>query len=67
MSKTDYDFKETAHFLDDCVPLSEIHDDVLMAMHLLSAPKQYLTRKTRTEIWQTLMPCAAFIDPIAPK
>lgn len=67
MSKTNYDFRETASFLDDCVPLSDMYEDVLMAMHLLSAPKRYLTKKKRAEIWHTLLTCADFIDTIAVK
>ena len=67
MSKTRYDFKEAANFLNDCVPLSDMYEDVLTAMHLLSAPKRYLTKKKRTEIWHTLLTCADFIDTIAPK
>lgn len=67
MSKTNYDFRETASFLDDCVSLSDMYEDVLMAMHLLSAPKRYLTKKKRAEIWHTLLTCADFIDTIVPK
>ncbi|MDE7427557.1 MAG: hypothetical protein K2M79_07140 [Muribaculaceae bacterium] len=64
---TRYDFKEATCFLNECVPLSDMYEDVLMAMHLLSAPKRYLTKKKRAEIWLTLMTCADFLDTINPK
>lgn len=67
MSRTRYDFKEAAYFLNDCVPLSDLYEDVLDAMQLLSEPKQHLTRKKRAEIWHTLLTCADFLETITPK
>ena len=67
MSKQRYDFREATAFLNDCVPLSDIYEDVLEAMHLLSAPKRYLTKDKRAEIWHTLLTCADFLDTIIVK
>lgn len=67
MSRTRYDFSEAADFLDENVALSDMYDDVLTAMHLLSAPKRYMTKKKRAEIWHTLLTCADFLDTITQK
>lgn len=67
MSTTRYDFRETAAFLNESVPLSDMYEDILSAMHMLSAPKRYLTKKMRAEIWQALLTCADFVDTIAIK
>lgn len=64
MSKQRYDFRETTDFLNEAVPLSDLYDEVVEAMHLLSAPKSRLTQKKRTAIWQTLLTCADFLDTI---
>ena len=65
MSKTRYDFKEATYFLNECVPLNDLRDDVFIALHNLSA--QRLSKEKKDEIWHTLLTCADFIDTIAPK
>lgn len=67
MSRKNYDFSEATEFLNESVPLEDLYDDVCGAMHLLSSPKRYLTKKKRAEIWQTLLSCADFLDTITQK
>lgn len=67
MSKTRYDFREAAHFFNECVPLLDLYEDVCEAMHLLSTPNRYLTKERKDEIWHTLLTCADFLDTITVK
>lgn len=65
MSRTRYDFKEAAYFLNDCVPLDELRADVSIAMQQLST--QRLSKEKKDEIWHTLLSCADFLETITPK
>lgn len=65
MSKQKYDFRDTTDFLNESVPLSDLYNDVMDAMHHLSNPR--LTKKKRAQIWHTLLTCADFIDTITVK
>lgn len=65
MSKpTTYDFSETAAFLDESVQLGDLYEMACDGMRILSAPKRYLTREKRRELWHILLTCADFIDTI---
>lgn len=65
MAQTKYDFREATSFLNDCVPLNELYDDVCAAMRDVS--KRRLSQGKRDEIWHTLLCCADFLQTITPK
>lgn len=62
---TRYDFREATYFLNECVPLDDLRDDVFVAMHNLSAGR--LSKKKKAEIWRILLSCADFLETITPK
>lgn len=62
-----YNFKDAADFLNECVPLSDLYEDVCEAMSLLSTPNRYLTKERKAEIWHTLLTCADFLEAIVVK
>lgn len=61
---TRYDFTEATDFLNNSVPLSELYEDVLDSMRILSSPRKYIGKASQEEIWSTLLTCADFIDTI---
>lgn len=60
---TRYDFSETADFLNYSVPLGDLYDDVVFAMHSMGEYR-YLTREDVKDILSVLLTCADFIDTI---
>ena len=60
---TRYDFTEAAEFLDNSVPLSDLYEDVVQAMHDIGE-RRYLTREGIVRVWGTLLACADFLDTI---
>lgn len=65
MSRTRYDFKEATFFLNECVSLDDLRDEVCSAMH--NIPAQRLSKKKKNKIWHTLLTCADFLDTISLK
>ena len=65
MSRARYNFKDAADFLNECVPLSDLYEDVCEAMHNISA--QRLSKERKDEIWHTLLTVADFLETIEVK
>lgn len=55
---TRYDFTETSDFLNNSVPLGDLYEDVVEAMHDLGEYR-HLTRKDINKVWNTLLTCAS--------
>lgn len=68
MSKpTTYDFTEAEAFLEEDVPLGDLYEMACEGMRILSAPKKYLNKEKRQELWHILLTCADFLDTITLK
>ena len=62
---TRYDFKEATYFLNECVSLDSLYNDVCVAMDMLNGNR--LSKKKKSEVWDILLTCADFLETIAPK
>ena len=65
MSRIRYDFREANSFLNDCVPLDDLYDDVCAALLMLN--RRRLSSQKKDEIWHTLLSCADLLETITPK
>lgn len=65
MARSKYDFREATYFLNECVPLDDLQNEVCVAMRNLSAVR--LSKKKKAEIWHILLSCADFLETITPR
>lgn len=62
---TRYDFREAASFLNECISLDCLYNDVCAAMGIIYADR--LSKKKKDEIYDILLTCADFLETITIK
>ena len=65
MSQVSYDFTAAADFLNEAVPLDQLHEYVYAAWRTMFS--ECLSKEKKDEVWETLHICLDFIETIQVK